>query len=372
MSQYFYNPLAIPYFLSFVVSAALMLLLIIKKREDSRVRLYIVFQGSLVAVSFMAGMATISYEIETWDKWERFIAPMSMLAGMTIWHFSYISLHDIDVFGEGRLVYLYVLPVVFFAFAMVNPNDIIQLSPDTELGRWGRSWLGNYQVVWYLFRIVILVMLVLTTINFVKMQRMAEDPTVRIQALYFTLSIFIPLVAFTVSLLLVMFDVFIKVQLIFVGFTFTGVLITYGILKHGLFNIEFIVRKTFVYSLIAFPLIGLFRLIELGISYLVSLTFFGGSIIIRLIAAAIVAALFFPLRTYAVKLGDRLFPKFTETVKLDIGKEMKIYKKQLEHVLEDGQISDKEAKMLSTLRDDLGISQDAHERLVKEIESETD
>ena len=113
-------------------------------------------------------------------------------------------------------------------------------------------------------------------------------------------------------------------------------------------------------------------MIELGISYLVSLTFFGGSIIIRLIAAAIVAALFFPLRTYAVKVGDRLFPKFTETVKLDIGKETKIYRKQLEHVLADGEISEKEERMLRSLREDLSISQEVHERLVKEIESETD
>jgi hypothetical protein len=359
--------LAIPYFLSFVVSAALMVLLILKKREDRRVQLYIVFQGSLVVVSLMAGMATISDEIETWSKWETFIAPAAVLAGMTIWHFSYIHLHEIEVFEDRRVVYLYLLPVVFFTFVLMNPNDIIQESPDTELGRWGRSYLGNYQVVWYLFRIMVLVTLVLTTINFVKFQRTTEDPSLRVQALYFTLSTFIPLAGFSVSLLLVMFDVFIKVQLVFVGFTFTGVLITYGILKHGLFDIQFIVRKTFVYSLIAFPLIGLFRLIELGISYFVSFTFFGGSIVVRLIAAAIVAALFFPMRTYVVKLGDSLFPKFTETVKLDIGKETMIYQKQLEHVLADGEITKKEDAMLTSLREDLGIPDKTHDRLVEEI-----
>ena len=73
MSQYFFNPLAVPYFISFLVSAALMLLLILKKREDNRVQLYIIFQGSVAAVSFMAGMATISDDIETWDKWDTFI-----------------------------------------------------------------------------------------------------------------------------------------------------------------------------------------------------------------------------------------------------------------------------------------------------------
>lgn len=372
MSQYFFNPLAVPYFISFLVSAALMVLLIVKKRKDRRVQLYIIFQGSLAAISLMAGMASISEDIVTWDKWERFINPVVILGIICIWHFSYISLHDTDVFEDRRIAYLYVLPLVFLAFALVNPNNNVAEFPDTEVGRYGRDYLGNYAVFWPILRSMIFVILLLTTINFVRMQMKAEDPIVRIQALYFTLSVFVPLVGFTISVLLVMFEVFINIQLVIVSFTFTGVLITYGILKYGLFDVEFIVRKTFIYSLIAFPLIGLFRLIELGISYLVSLTFFGGSIIIRLIAAAIVAALFFPLRTYAVKLGDRLFPKFTETVKLDIGKEMKIYKKQLEHVLEDGQISDKEAKMLSTLRDDLGISQEVHERLVKEIESETD
>ncbi len=103
MSQYFFNPLAVPYFISFLVSAALMVLLIVKKRKDRRVQLYIIFQGSLAAISLMAGMASISDDIVTWDKWERFINPVVILGIICIWHFSYISLHDTDVFEDRRI-----------------------------------------------------------------------------------------------------------------------------------------------------------------------------------------------------------------------------------------------------------------------------
>jgi hypothetical protein len=108
-------------------------------------------------------------------------------------------------------------------------------------------------------------------------------------------------------------------------------------------------------------------LIELAVSNFISSTFFGGDLMARLIAAAIVAGCFFPLRSLAVKIGDRLFPGLTGTVKIDRKKELAIYKKQLEHVLEDGKISRKEEKMLKTLRDDLGISENDHKILEREI-----
>jgi hypothetical protein len=152
-----------------------------------------------------------------------------------------------------------------------------------------------------------------------------------------------------------------------VALSISGAIIVYGILRHRLFDIEFIVKKTFVYLLVTLALIGIFRLIELILSHFISATFFGGDITARLIAAAIVAGFFFPLRSFGIKIGDRLLPKLTKTVKYEYSKELAVYKKQLEHALEDGELSEKEVRMLKSLRADLGISDKEHDRLKREI-----
>jgi hypothetical protein len=161
--------------------------------------------------------------------------------------------------------------------------------------------------------------------------------------------------------------VFLNIQLAIVAITITGVIIAYGILKHKLFDIELIVKKTFIYTVVALTLIGLFRLIELGISYTVSTTFFGGDLMARFIAAAIVATIFFPFRSLAMRIGDKLFPSLTETIKFEAKREIEIYRRQLGHVLEDGVITEKEEKGLRSLREDLGIPIEVHEELLEEL-----
>lgn len=352
------------------MSAGLTVLLFLKKRGDDHVRLFIVTQSSIAIVCLSAGMATSSDNIDAWHIWESILNPFGMLAAVTFYHFSLVSKSGRKAFEDRSIAALYLLPAAFFAFAILNQDYIIGEYPDTELGRYGRNLPGAVGIYWPIFRSLLFAFSVLTIVNFIQMYNRSEDPHLRRQALYFTFSSFIPLIGFSISILLVMFDVLIGVQLGLVAFSVAGAILTYGILKHGLFDIEIIVKKTFIYSLIAFPLLGLFRLIELGISYLVSFTFFGGSLIVRLIAAAIVAAAFFPLRKYAVDIGDRLFPSFTEAVKLDLSKELAIYRRQLEHVLEDGKTSEKEERMLKQLRVDMGISDETHRRLESEIRAD--
>ena len=352
------------------MSASLTVLLFLKKRGDDHVRLFIVTQSSIAIVCLSAGMATSSDNIETWHVWESILNPFGMLAAVTFYHFSLVSLSGKKAFEDRAIAALYLLPAAFFAFAILNQEYNIGEYPDTELGRYGRDLPGAIGIYWPIFRSLLFAFSVLTMVNFIRMYNRSEDPHLKRQALYFTFSSFIPLIGFSISVLLVMFDVFIGVQFGLVAFSVAGAILTYGILKHGLFDIEIIVKKTFIYSLIAIPLLALFRLIELGISYLVSFTFFGGSLIVRLIAAAIVAACFFPLRKYAVNIGDRLFPSLTEAVRLDLSKEIAMYRRQLEHALEDGVISQKEERMLKQLRDDMDISDDIHRKLEAEILAE--
>lgn len=211
-------------------------------------------------------------------------------------------------------------------------------------------------------------MLVLITITFFKMFRISKEPKRRKLALYFMLSILIPLIGFTLSVIFVEILYLVPhVQLGVVGLTFSGAVIAYGILKHQLFDIQFIVKETFIYLMITVVLIGMFRLIELGLSNLISTTFFGGDLTARLIAAAIVAGMFFPLRSQAIKVGDKLFPKLTKSVKSGHEKNLSIYKTQLEFALADGGITNKEKEMLKALRIDLGISDKDHDKLMKRL-----
>jgi hypothetical protein len=367
MTDYFYNPYAIPYFISFIVSMAIAILLIMKKGKDPRVQLFIVVQSSQAGISLMAAMATSSTNVDVWDIWERILNPLTAFTVASIYHFSFIYTKDIGVFEDRRIALIYALPLVYTAWAILDPASTIDRFPDTELGLFGRDYNDTYPFYWPLFRSILAIMLVVVTFNFFQMYRKAENVAVRRQALYFTLAFFFPLIGFAISILLVMYNVFLGVQLAIVALTFTGALIAYGILKHELFDIHLIVKKTFIYSLVGLSLIGLFRLIELGISWTVSATFFGGDIMARLIAAAIVASIFFPFRGQAVKLGDWLFPRLVETVRFDIDKEVEIYRRQLVHALEDGVISEKEEEGLRRLRKDLGLSDKVHDELIREL-----
>jgi hypothetical protein len=89
----------------------------------------------------------------------------------------------------------------------------------------------------------------------------------------------------------------------------------------------------------------------------------------RLIAAAMVAGCFFPMRRLSIKLGDRMLPRFSETVKIDTDKEVSIYKRQLEMALADGDLSEKEETMLEMLRKDLGITEEGHRMMLDELMS---
>jgi hypothetical protein len=318
--------------------------------------------------SFIAGMATCSKNPDVWYFWYSLI-PVTSIAGITfLLHFSYISLTQYQVLKNKKMMLVYIIPLFFLGLYFINPDHIVVKSNDTDLGLYGEEYIGIFSFFKPFFYVTLGIMLVLTTIIFIKMFKKSKVPKRKKLALYFIFSVFIPLVGFTVSIILVeIFYLIPHVQLGIVGLTISGVVIAYGILKHQLFDIHFIVKETFVYLIITIVLVSIFRLIELVLSNLISWTFFSGDLIARLIAAAIVAGMFFPLRSQAVKIGDRLFPKLTKSVKSGHKRNLEIYKKQLEFVLADGKITKKEEEMLKALRVDLGISQKNHETLKKEI-----
>jgi hypothetical protein len=373
MSQYAFDPLSIPYFLAFVVSLGIFLLLLYKKGRDPKVQLYLVFQGGIAVLGLSAAMATMSRDVDVWNVWNNLTMVSTTVAIAAIYHFSHVSYTGNAPLEDRRVLLAYIYPLSFILLVLIDPAHEIAVSPDTDLGVYGKEYVGSLWWMKGFYYLTIIIGAVASLHNFFRMYRVKEDLVQKRQALYFILSLLIPLIGFVISVVFVEFlSVFLNVQLGIFLMAVSGGIIAFGILRYHMFDIEFIVRKTFYYSLIALPLIGLFRLIELGISYAVSFTFFEGSIMARLIAAGVVAACFFPMRKLSIKLGDRLLPAFTETVKLDTDKEANVYRRQLEIALADGELSDKEEAMLELLRKDLGITVKGHEMLVEEILSSRD
>jgi hypothetical protein len=370
MAEYFFNFYAIPYFLASVVSISVAVFLLYKKWKDPRVQLFIITQMLIGIFTFAAGMATCSLEPNTWYFWYSIIPASSTMGVSVYFHFSYVSRANKRVFENLMVSMAYIIPFFFMVLFFINPEHRIVESNDSDLGKYGEEFTGIFSFFKPLFYLYLGLMLFLINSNFILMFRRSTGRSRRIKALYFIFSAFIPLIGFTISVLLVeIFNIIPHIQFGLVFLSISGIIIAFGILKHRLFDIELVVKETFTYLVITIILIGIFRLIELVLSYFISSTFFGGDITSRLIAAAIVAALFFPLRGQAAKIGDKLFPKLTKSVKSDHKKNLAIYRKQLELALEDGKISKKELGMLKGLRSDLGITFKDHKLLRQKIRS---
>jgi hypothetical protein len=368
--MYAYDPLAVPYLVAFMVCLGLAGILLFMKGRDPMVQLYLVFQVGVAFMCFCAAMATLSRDVATWDVWNNILILTATTSIAGIYHFSYVSNTGGEPLGDRRVLLAYAYPICFLLFILADPPREITESADTDLGIYGMEWVGALWWMKAFYYSTIIVGATASLHNFLRMYREREDIVLKRQALYYVLSLLIPLVGFVVSVVFVEFlSLYLNVQLGIFLMAVSGGIIAFGILKYHMFDIEFIVRKTFYYSVIALPLIGLFRLIELGISYAISFTFFEGSIFARLIAAGVVAACFFPMRKFSIKLGDRMLPKFTETVKIDTGKEASVYRRQLEMALADGVLSEKEEAMLDILRKDLGITVQGHDMMVEEIMS---
>jgi hypothetical protein len=368
MAEYFLNIYSVPYFLSSIVALSIAGLLIIKKRKNSHVQLLIITQILLATFSFIAGMATCSSKPEVWSFWYSLIPVTSVGAVTFLFHFSYVSFTNDQILKNRNILMIYILPLFFLGLYFLNIEHSVVKSPNTDLGLYGEVYSGIYSVFKPLYYAIIGLILLLTSITFFRMFRKSQELKRRKLALYFIFSVMIPLVGFVISVIFVEILYLVPhVQLGIVSLSISGAVIAYGILKHQLFDIQFIVKETFVYLMISVVLIGIFRLIELGLSNLISSTFFGGDLTARLIAAAIVAGMFFPLRGQAIKIGDKLFPKLTKSVKSGHDKNLAIYKTQLEYALADGVITNKEQEMLKALRVDLRISDKDHDKLIKRL-----
>ncbi len=370
MSQYFFNIWSIPYFISLIVGIIVALLLILKKRNDKHIQLYIFSYLLGVAVTLSAAMATCSLIPGIWNVWNSINSTASVLGSTVLFHFSYVYYTKKRIFENKKILVIYFPSLVIFVFNIITLNHLIITTEYSPLGLFGKSYAGLYALYFPLFYGSIGLFLVLTTINFYKMYKQKKDVILKRQASYFILSSLVVVIGLIITTLIAWYSKFPKLELTIVSLSISSIIIAYSILRYKLFDIEFYVKETFIYLFISIVLIGIFRLIELSVSYFISDVFFTGDIAARLIAAAIVAAIFFPLRNMVLKVANRLFPTYDRSMKTKRDQELSFYKKQLKIAWSDGKISDKEQRMLKKMRIYFGISEDTHKKLEKEIVEE--
>ena len=107
MSQYFFNLWAIPYFASFFVSFIIAWILFFKKRNITKVRLFILTQFLNFSSSLASTMASCSLDPGVWFFWFSIVIMFSMFSVTTLFHFSSIYLVNGTILEHKKLFSIY-------------------------------------------------------------------------------------------------------------------------------------------------------------------------------------------------------------------------------------------------------------------------
>ena len=128
LSQYFFNLWAIPYFASFFVSFIIAWILFFKKRNSTKVRLFILAQFLNFILSLASAMASCSLSPDVWVFWFSIIWVFSILSVTTQFHFSSIYLVHGAIFEHKKLFLIYFFPLYFHLIIVFKSKSIIRWS----------------------------------------------------------------------------------------------------------------------------------------------------------------------------------------------------------------------------------------------------
>jgi hypothetical protein len=155
-------------------------------------------------------------------------------------------------------------------------------------------------------------------------------------------------------------------SIIYAGGTLFAIpLITYGILRTQLFDIDLRIRWTIKQSTLATIFVTLIFLISEGADRLLSaeLGNFAG-----LLAAAVVVFFLAPLQRFAERVASVAMPNTHNTPEYAAHRKMQVYEAALAEALQEGGISGKERSLLNRLRDSLDISATDAETMEQDLQ----
>jgi len=313
-------------------------------------------------------MATNSTKPNVWLFWMKLFIFAGAFAIATVFHFSSVFLTQRPIFESKKILFIYTIPLGILTLLIINPkffySEIVTFEmSSTYYGLY--DWINpSIENLWSYYLLFYGIMLFLVTINFYRAFRQTEDLEMRRRASYFILSSLFLGISLTFSSLVEYFDYVLKLEPTVVLFSINGMIITYGILKARLFDIDLIVSKSVKYTLLNIGLAWLFVVSRESIIPLISGVIFQGSQVATLMAGFIVVTAFIPLKNTTNNLTAKLFPHIQQSLIID---NLELYRKQLELIWMDGKITEKEKKLLSVLRSSLGISEEEHKQVEQEV-----
>ena len=374
LGDYFFNEWCVPYFIAFFINFIIAWILVFKTRKEEQVQLYIIAEFFVASLCLSVALATCSLDKDTWLFWMVLNRVMALLAVTTLFHFSYVFLYRTKIFEHFLVFLVYLVPLFYISIFLIDLNRLYPTVVESDGSPFGlfEADIERFSspFLWGFFDIFLMVMLIFAAVNFFRMFKL-ENVDLRRRSAYFILASLIPLIFTTMEdLLEVIFpDVNLKLDLGIVSLSISGVIISFGILKHRLFDFDLILPKSFYYITTVIVLVWVFILSGEVLVHIIT----GGeeSIFSRFAAVLLTLLLFFPVREMAGGLTSRLFPRDfisrRRKTGLSSGTALEIYRKQLQLAWDCGDISEKERMLLKDLRLSLGISDKEHEKLEKEL-----
>jgi len=141
-------------------------------------------------------------------------------------------------------------------------------------------------------------------------------------------------------------------------------LITYGILRSQLFDIDLRIQWTIKQSTVAGIFVALIFLVSEGAS-----TFLSAELgnVVGLLAAAVLMFFLAPLQRFAERVASAAMPNTKNTPEYAVFRKLQVYESAVSDALTDGGISAKERMLLGHLRNSLGISEVDAEAIEDEL-----
>lgn len=128
-------------------------------------------------------------------------------------------------------------------------------------------------------------------------------------------------------------------------------LVTYGILKHQLFDIELRVKRGVQRSVVAASIAAAFFAGSYALEQFISVNNF----VLGLFTAALVTAAFQPLQRVAERFANRLMPGVVSSEDYLTERKHEVYRNAVEGAMQDGTITHRERAILSNLQQSLGV-----------------
>jgi hypothetical protein len=145
----------------------------------------------------------------------------------------------------------------------------------------------------------------------------------------------------------------------------SAVIVTYGVVRHSLFDIDLRVKRTLERGTIAAVFVVVYFVVTESAAELFA--DFSGSAYLGIGAAALLLFVLHPLERLASAVADEAMPQTKPLTELDQAGQIAFYRDQLELMWMDGVLTAKDRMVLTNLRSRLQLQAEVAEQIELEV-----